>query len=77
LHWSKGLKKRYAIVEKTDETLSAETDQMAQLLGTISVEQWRDVLAIEGRGTVLYLAASGGWDAVTVYLDSIRRTLDS
>jgi hypothetical protein len=47
------------------------------LLGTISVEQWRDVLAIEGRGTVLYLAASGGWDAVTVYLDSIRRTLDS
>jgi hypothetical protein len=77
LHWSKGLKKRYAIVEKTDETLSAETDQMAQLLGTISLEQWRDVLAIEGRGTVLYLAASGGWDAVMVYLDSIRRTLDS
>ena len=72
LHWSKGLKKRYAITDKSDETLSAEHDQLAQLLGTITLEQWRDVLAVEGRGVVLSLASSGGWDAVTAYLDSIK-----
>ena len=77
LHWSKGLKKRYAVTDKSDETLSAEHDQLAQLLGTITLEQWRDVLAVEGRGVVLSLASSGGWDAVTAYLDSIKRTLDS
>jgi hypothetical protein len=72
LHWSKGLKKRYAITEKSDETISEEHDQLARMLGTISLEQWRDVLAVEGRGIVLAVAASGGWDAVTVYLDSIK-----
>jgi hypothetical protein len=77
LHWSKGLKKRYAITEKSDETISEEHDQLARMLGTISLEQWRDVLAVEGRGIVLAVAASGGWDAVTVYLDSIKRNPDS
>lgn len=77
LHWSKGLKKRYAVTDKSDETLSAEHDQLARLLGTITLEQWRDVLAVEGRGVVLSLASSGGWDAVTAYLGSIKRTLDS
>lgn len=73
LHWSRGLKKRYAVVEKSDETLSAEHDQFAQLLGTITLEQWRDVLAVEGRGVVLTLAANFGWDAVLNYLLSIKR----
>jgi hypothetical protein len=35
------------------------------------------VLAVEGRGIVLAVAASGGWDAVTAYLDSIKRNPDS
>ena len=73
LHWSKGLKKRYAVTEKSDETLSAEHDQLAQLLGTITLEQWRDVLAVEGRVNVLVVAATGGWPAVLEYLSSIKR----
>lgn len=72
LTWSKGLKKRYAISEKTDETLADEKDDMARLLGSITIEQWRDVLSVEGRGSVLSVAASSGWDAVAVYLESIK-----
>lgn len=72
LTWSKGLKKRYAIAEKTDETLADEKDDMARLLGSITIEQWRDVLAAEGRGSVLSVAASSGWDSVLVYLESIK-----
>lgn len=72
LHWSKGLKKLYLVAEKTDDALAAETDDKARLLGMITLEQWRDVLAIEGRAVVLQVAASGGWDAVTLYLEQIR-----
>jgi hypothetical protein len=74
LHWSAGLKKRYAIGEKTDEEISAVQDDFAQLLGTITLDQWRDVLAVDGRVNVLAVAASGGWDAVATYLLSIKRT---
>jgi hypothetical protein len=72
LHWSKGLKSRYQVTEKTDEDLSEETDDKASLLGSITLDQWRDVLAVEGRGVVLQVAASGGWEAVAVYLASIK-----
>lgn len=72
LHWSKGLKKRYAVTDKSDEALAAETDDRARLLGLISLDQWRDVLAVEGRAVVLQVAASGGWDSVGLYLEQIK-----
>ena len=71
LYWSPGLKKRYAVMDKTDEELAGTMDDYARLLGTITIDQWRDVLADKGRGTVLMLAASGGWEAVEVYLGAI------
>ena len=49
LTWSKGLKKLYQVADKSDELLAAEVDDKARLLGMISVDQWRDVLAVEGR----------------------------
>jgi hypothetical protein len=73
LHWSKGLKKRYAVTEKTDDQLSTEQDDIARLLGTITLDQWRDVLAVDGRAMVLTIAAASGWDAVERYLLSIRK----
>lgn len=73
LHWSRGLKDRYAIGDKTDDELAKEKeDEFAVLLGTLTIEQWRDVLAVEGRGEVLSLAARGGWPAVVNYLLTIR-----
>lgn len=72
LHWSRGLKARFAVEEASDEQLAAKIEDRAVLLGQISLEQWRDVLAVEGRGQVLQLAAIGGWDAVAHYLAAIR-----
>ena len=71
LHWSKGLKNRYQVKEKTDEVLASETDDKAELLGAITLDQWRDVLAVDGRAVVLQLAVSG-WDAVVLYLEQIK-----
>ena len=73
LHWSRGLKKRYAIGEKNDDELAQEKeDDFAVWLGTITIEQWRDVLAVEGRGAVLSIATRGGWPAVMDYLHGIK-----
>ena len=72
LHWSRGLKARFAVEEASDEQLAAKIEDRAFLLGQISLEQWRDVLAVDGRGQVLQLAAVGGWDAVEHYLAAIR-----
>lgn len=72
LYWSPGLKKRFAIGESTDEEVAAQMDDHAAMLGTITLEQWRDVLAVDGAGLVLVIAANGGWDAVTRYLVSIQ-----
>lgn len=72
LTWSPGLKKRFAVGEVSDEELAAKQDDLARMLGTITVEQWRDVLRVEGRGLVLQLAASGGWSAVEAYLVGIE-----
>jgi hypothetical protein len=72
LSWSNGLKARFNQVEKTDEELAAEQDDRAVLLGLLTVDQWRDVLKVEGRATVLEIAARSGWVAVTRYLDIIK-----
>lgn len=72
LHWSAGLKKRFAIGERTDQELVEVQDEFARLLGTITLDQWRDVLAVDGRANVLVVAVSGGWNAVSDYLQSIK-----
>ena len=72
LHWSKGLKARFAIEEVADEQLVDRLEDDAELLGLLTLDQWRDVLAAKGRAVVLCCAASGGWPAVCDYLDSIK-----
>ena len=71
LHWSPGLKKRFAIGEATDDELAVQMEDHAAMLGTITLDQWRDVLAVDGRGTLLMLAANGGWESVALYLGTI------
>lgn len=72
LTWSPGLKKRFAIGELSDEELAAKQDDLARLLGSLTVIQWRDVLRVDGRAVVLQLAAgSGGWESVERYLVGI------
>lgn len=68
LHWSHGLKARFAIEETTDEELSKRVEESAVLLGMLTVDQWRDVLKVDGRATVLEIAARSGWYEVERYL---------
>lgn len=72
LRWSKGLKARFAVEEKTDDQLTEEKDDFAELLGRLTIEQWRDVLAVEGRGILLSAACRGGWPSVAAYLVEIK-----
>ena len=72
LSWSRGLRARFDLVEKTDEEIAQEHTEGAELLGLISVDEWRDVLRVQARGVVLELAAAGGWLAVARFLWFIR-----
>lgn len=68
LSWSKGLKARFAIEEATDEELATRVEEEAVLLGLLTVDQWRDVLKVDGRATVLEIAARSGWHEVQRFL---------
>ena len=71
LSWSNGLKAKFNLVEKDDEELAAELEDSAELLGLISPDEWRDVLKVKARATVLELAAAAGWPAVKKFLTFI------
>lgn len=71
LSWSNGLKARFNQAEKDDQELAAEIEDSAELLGQILPDQWRDVLKVKARATVLELAASAGWPAVQKFLTFI------
>ena len=72
LSWSNGLKARFMVDEKSDQELSEEKDDLAVLLGLLTVHQWRDVLKVKGRGVLLDIAAKGGWTNVQSYLHAIQ-----
>ncbi len=71
LSWSNGLKARFNQAEKDDQELAAEIEDSADLLGQITPDQWRDVLRVKARATVLELAAAAGWPAVQKFLTFI------
>jgi len=72
LSWSNGLKARLAVEEVSDGELAQRVEEEAVWLGQLTVDQWRDVLMVDGRVTVLEVAARSGWEAVTRYLDIIK-----
>lgn len=68
LSWSNGLKARFDLVDKADEEIASEVQEDAHLLGLVTADQWRDVLKVKARATVLELASAGGWHAVSRFL---------
>lgn len=77
LSWSNGLKARFYVDDKTDEELAEEQEEQAVLLGQITVDQWRDVLKVKGRGVVLEIAAATrSWERVEQYLYFIKGAHD-
>ena len=61
LFWSHGLKARLAVEELSDQEVSERVEEGASLLGQLTPEQWRDVLAVDARVLVLQIAARWGW----------------
>ena len=71
LFWSRGLKQRYAMPDLSDAEIAAKTEEKSTVVIVIDREQWRDVLAVQGRATVKRLALFGA-DAVHRYLTTIK-----
>jgi hypothetical protein len=76
LCWSKGLKKRFQVQDKTDEELAVEQETGSDILGLLSVEEWRFILKNRNRKTdhrpvLLAHAERGGWGAVREYLQAL------
>lgn len=77
LSWSRGLRDLLCVGDDlSDEELATELEEDAELLGSLSIEQWKDVLAIDGRGLVLLVAARGGWSDVVRLLSVIDGAAD-
>lgn len=72
LQFSRGLKARYAVEDLSDEDLTHRQDDDADLLGSIGLDDWRNVCRANQRGSLLEVAAVGGWAAVELLLDGLR-----
>jgi len=72
LYWSSGLKDRFAVAESTDAELAEKVEEDADLLGSLTVEQWRDVLSLDARGLVLEIAAKASWWHLVQFLHLIE-----
>lgn len=77
LQFSRGLKKLYALVDVSDEELAARQDDDAQLLGRLSVEEWRAVVSHDQRGALLEVAALRGWEGVQDMLRGLLKRMSS
>ncbi len=72
LVWSRGLRALLGLgLEETDEELAQRKDEAAELLASITLKQWRVVLANDARGEVLEAASTGDPTKVAAFLASI------
>jgi hypothetical protein len=68
LVWSKGLKALFAVEEASDGEVAQRAEEESTFLGTITFDQWRDVLTVDARATVLEIAARRSWYEVERFL---------
>jgi hypothetical protein len=69
LHWSKGMRQLLGLaVEKTDEELAVEQDEIAVILASLTVGAWRVVIGNDARGELLEVASSGDVNRVQTFL---------
>jgi hypothetical protein len=75
LYWSPGLKGEAEIEEKTDEELSEEQLEAAEMLGLLTAEQWRVVRGNDARSELLDAAELLGWPGVELLLKALGADL--
>lgn len=63
LYWSRGLKQKFAIEEKTDEQIAEAKEEPADLLGGLSWQDWRYIVKHDYRAKLLDYIESYGYEA--------------
>lgn len=53
IQWSQGLKKRFIIIDKTDEEVAKEKVEEADQLGLLSYDEWKYILRTDARARFL------------------------
>lgn len=69
LFWSHGLKAAVGLDAKTDDEIAAEKREKSELVGVMTVSEWKMVVCAGLRATLLTAAELGGWPAVLALLD--------
>jgi hypothetical protein len=72
LIWSKGLKKKFGIGEKSDEELAEALEDTAEEIGVLSPVQWKFIVKNDLKADFFHFAVQG-WDVVTDYLHSFDK----
>jgi len=71
------LVERYGLDDVDDETICQQSEEPAQLLGSLTPEQWRKVLKFDLRAEVLTVAESRGFSSLLLLLDSLSVPIPS
>ncbi|MDN6323410.1 MAG: protein rep, partial [Halomonas sp.] len=72
LFWSSGLKKRVGLDDLDDKTLADESQQPADLLAVLSVEDWKVIRGNAAHAELLDAAESGGLPAIKYLIKALR-----
>jgi hypothetical protein len=68
VRWTPGLAALMGLKDKTDAEIAEEQREEAYLLGRLTREQWKVVLANDVRGEILLIARQGQWCLVADFL---------
>lgn len=71
LYWSPGLKDEVGVKEASDEQLAEESQDSADLLGSLTLEDWTRIRVAGVRSQILDAAEHGGWSAVKELLSTL------
>lgn len=73
LFWSAGLKAKVGVSDISDEELADQEREKADILGRLTLGQWKRVRDAEKRAELLEAAESGGWGAVLLLLAGLQK----
>lgn len=72
LVWSRGLRERFGLADRTDEELVTSQEEDAFLLASLSREDWKLILRCDARADLLEIARYGSVDLLQVFLVDLR-----
>jgi len=75
LYWSTGLKKKAGVEEIKDEDIADKEDK-ADVLGSLTPEDWTVIVENNARAKVLEIAESEGILPVRVFVHKLRSNLE-